>query len=318
MSIWLTVSFWLLGHWGCVTHRSYRTAKTQQQNKKKSFEKRSGSLLDAARRLLDAGRVYDAQKKLREIADDSASPVRNRARACWLILQTNKVRDPQAYWDLLERFPTTVAAEDALREAIRLERGSPKTLVWKLVAFYKKYPHTLSAELALLEAAHLASSIPALAWQDYALHLLAFLARYHPESPHRDAALYRAARLCHAQGRWADAIYFLKQLLQTKETSFWFGDYNSEWLDDAQLLLGDVYLAQDKKKKAIKAWSALPRRFPHSRLRDRAWVRLMRVHENLGNHTHACLAARTLLEQIPKSRFAPEAAVFLARCQQFP
>lgn len=301
-------------------HRTRQTPSPQktQNEKNLSREKRSGRQLDAARRLLDAGRVGEARVKLQAIVDDKTAPPRNRARAQWLILQASGVCDFHLYWQLLERFPATVAAEDALREAIRLSREPDTVWVRRLLAFYRQHPDALSAELALMEAARLADRAGTLAWRDYAVHLLTFLVRYHPDSPHRDAALYRAAEIRREQGRWSDAIRLLQQLLQTEETSMFFGDYNSEWLDDAQLLLGELYFSQGKKKDAIKAWSDLPRRFPHSRLRDRAWVRLMHLHEEMGNHLEACLIARTLLGRMPQSRFVPHAEVFLARCRQFP
>lgn len=236
----------------------------------------------------------------------------------WLILKADGVRDPEAYWRLLERFPSTVAAEDALREFIRLSHHSPSVQVRRLLAFYRRHPDTFAAELALMESAGLAERMGTKAWKRYAVHLLIFLVRHHPDSPYRDAALYRAAEICRTEGRIDEAISLLKQLLQMNESSFFFGDYNSEWLDDAQLLLGELYFSQGNRKAAIRTWSDLPRLFPHSRLRDRAWMRLMHLQAAMGRRTEACLSARTLLGKMPHSRFAPQARNFLAGCGPVP
>lgn len=292
--------------------------KNSPDTVKMSRERRSNRQLAAARRLLENGEE-SARGQLQAIVEDRGAPVRNRARAQWLLLETSPGgSNAEAYWRLLYRFPASVAAEDALRKALALSDAPDSAKVRRLLTFYRRHPAALAADLALLEAARLSLRVGTPPWRRYAVHLLLFLARNHPESPYRDEALYRAAEIQRKMGNIKQAIQILKQLLQYIEYSIGFGDYNSEWMDDAQFLLGELYLSAGNAKKAAQTWEDLPKRFPHSRLRDRAWVQLMRLYEAKRDRTSACLAARTLLGKMPHSRFADEARVFLARCVRVP
>ena len=270
--------------------------------------------LTSARLYLDSGRVDLALPVLDQLTADSKASDRTRARALWLTLTHTKVRDPERYWELLEKFPETVAAEDALWKVLDLSRSQPTVLLRRLLKFYTRKPSSFVADLVLFECARLAHGQPGTKWKNYAVHLLTFLARRHPDSPRRDEALYTAARWSRELGRTREAIAFLHQLLQTRESSLFFGDYNSQWLDDSQLLLGDLYLERAEPKSALKAWSDLPVKFPESRLRDRAWIRLMELHTAQNRPKQACATARELVKKMPRSRFAPQAKKLLAGC----
>ncbi len=282
--------------------------------KKTPRNRRADWQLTSARLFLDSQRVDLALPVLEKLATDPGAPARTRARALWLKLRHTKVTDPERYWEILEKYPDTVAAEDALWKLVSLSRGQPLPLVRRLMKFYGKNASSFVADLVLFECARLAHGRPSQEWRNYALHLLTFLARRHPDSPRRDEALYTAARWSREDGKTREAIGFLHQLLQTRESSLFFGDYNSQWLDDSQLLLGDLHLERNDPKAALKAWSDLPVKYPQSRLRDRAWLRLMDLHTAQKRPKQACAAARELMRKMPRSRYAPQAKKLLAGC----
>ncbi|PKN47703.1 MAG: hypothetical protein CVU59_01975 [Deltaproteobacteria bacterium HGW-Deltaproteobacteria-17] len=290
----------------------------KSQSRKVPRSRRADWQLTSARLYLDSNQVQKALPILDRLASDPKVPARTRARAMWLTLRHHRERDPERYWELVQKFPGTVAAEDALWKVVELSRGRPGELVRRLLAFYGKHRNSFIASLVLMEAAKLAHGIDNPEWKRYAVHLLSFLAGRHPDSPRWDEALYLAAGWSRELGKTKEAIAFLHQLMKTRESSLFFGDYNSQWLDDAQLLLGDLYLERKETKAAEKAWSDLPAKFPDSRLRDRAWLRLMELHTARGRPRPACAAARELVKKMPRSRFAPQAKKLLAGCTSNP
>jgi thioredoxin-like negative regulator of GroEL len=308
-----------------VVHPRYLTPQDRLQAARRFLEKsrskqaprgrRADWQLTSARLYLDSGQVERALPILANLADDLKAPARTRARALWLRRKHDPApQDPERYWELLEKFPDTVAAEDALWKYLHLSRARPAEQVHRLLSFYKTHRKSFVADLVLFESARQARRIDVPAWKDYAIHLLWFLARRHADSPRRDEALYRAAVWSRERNKTKEAIKFLRQLLETRESSLFFGDYNSQWLDDAQLLLGDLYLAGNEPKAALKAWSELPKMFPASRLRDRAWSRLMDLHTAQNRPKQACATARELMRKMPRSRYAPQAKKLLAGC----
>jgi len=291
---------------------------SRSRHQKTARSRRADLELTAARLYRDGGRTALALPILEKVVADPKAPVRTRARAQWLLLQYTDCRDPARFWELLEKYPDTVAAEDALWRTLELATEPPGDRIRRLVRFYGRHRARFVADLVLFEAARLAHRQPEAAWRSYAIHLLGFLAKRHPESPRRDEALITAARWSREQGKTKEAVGFLKKLLGTRESSLFFGDYNSQFLDDAQLLLGDLHLERGDPKAAIKAWLELEERFPKSRLRDRAYLRLMDTYTALGRPKQACAAARELVKKTPRSRFAPQAKNLLAGCPKRP
>lgn len=301
--------------------RSYlERSRRQPKDKKKQVSRfrRAEWELAAARLYRDADQTAKALPILSRLAADFKAPARTRARAQWLSLQYADCRDPERHWEILEAFPDTVAAEDALWRYLELSREPPRDRIRRLLALYGKHRRRFVADLALFEAARLAHRQPGVVWRKYAVHLLSFLARRHPDSPRFDEALITAARWSRESGNTKEAVRYLKILLETRETSLFFGDYNSQFLDDAQLLLGDLHVERGEPKVAIQVWNRLPERFPKSRLRDRAYLRLMDIHTTLGRPRLACAAARELVKRTPRSRFVPRAKNLLAGCPKRP
>src|SRR2546429_589135 len=70
----------------------------------------------------------------------------------------------------------------------------------------------------------------------------AALAAGYRRSSLRDDALWRAAHLLREHGDAAGALARLRLLLATRRRALITGSYNSEWLDDAQLLVGRIQL----------------------------------------------------------------------------
>ncbi len=295
-----------------------RKTLSRSRHQKTARSRRADLELTAARLYRDAGRTPLALPILSKVVADPKAPARTRARAAWLLLQYTDCRESGRYWELLEKYPDTVAAEDALWRYLELATEPPGDRIRRLVRFYGRHRTRTVADLVLFEAARQAHRQPGEAWRNYAVHLLDFLAKRHPDSPRRDEALITAARWSRELGRTKEAIGFVRRLLETRETSLFFGDYNSQYLDDAQLLLGDLHLERGETKAALSAWRALPQRFPKSRLRDRVQLRLMDTYTTLGQPKQACAAARELVKKTPRSRFAPRAKNLLAGCPKRP
>ncbi len=274
--------------------------------------------LRSARLFLDSGEREKAFPVLQKVAANDKAAPRTRARALWLYHSRSDSKDPENYWSIVERFPDTVAAEDALVRAMLLEKKPASLVIRRCLELYRKNRRSFLASLILLECAKLAWIQPGERWKKYAISLLDVLQKSHPDSPRRDEALWMAANYSREARDLPRAIRFLEQLLNTRESSYIFGEYNSQWLDDAQLMLGDLHMEQNQEKKAIRAWTDLERLFPHSRLRDRAQLRLLHLHRDRGNSTAACAAARKLLKDHPRSRFAGEARNQLANCKVAP
>src|SRR5205085_6411683 len=102
-------------------------------------------------------------------------------------------------------------------------------------------------------------------------------------------ARWNAARLSRALGDPKGAVDRLRGLLATREISIGAGSYFSIWLDDAQLLLGQI-LRDDLHDlpAAAAAFRKLPKDYPASVLKDDALYELAVTLEQAGDHAGAC------------------------------
>src|SRR5205807_392782 len=99
------------------------------------------------------------------------------------------------------------------------------------------------------------------------------LADRYPRSSLRDDALWRAAHLLREMGRPDDAIERLRRILRTRKDALVTGSYNMLYLDDAQLLLGEIEL-DDLHDAARAADALLHSRRARPRRRDQVVHRL--------------------------------------------
>lgn len=264
--------------------------------------------LEHADRIPQAIEAYLAipGKTQRDHATDATATV----RAAELFRRLGNARAATAaLWRVITEWPKEVAATDAVRTYLELERGrDPTSLVAALVALLPTVEGTAVHDnvqwaLADLEEHERNDLRAARAYLDA-------IYREHPDSGLRDDARWHAARLSRALGDTKGTIDRLRGLLATREVAFGAGSYFSIWLDDAQLELGKV-LRDDAKDYAgaIAAFEKLPRDYPASILRDDALFELAVTHERAGAHDEACITLAKLKAQYPDSKFVKRSEV---------
>jgi tetratricopeptide (TPR) repeat protein len=130
------------------------------------------------------------------------------------------------------------------------------------------------------------------------------LARVHPDSPLFDDALWLAAGIRRKQKRFADAILIYNKLLATREDAFGGASYLSEWMDDSQMAIAQIWLLDFRQPKRAQAeFRKVITGFDRSVLRDDAqfWIVLCEVER--GRLAQARRALRKLKLDYPDSRY---------------
>src|SRR5262249_53529644 len=180
-------------------------------------------------------------------------------------------------WQVVEQFPDEVPADDALQLAIRLERArNPFALQQKLAELYERDRKLDLADNLLFARAELAESVD----------LYDQLADLYPHSGLRHDSLWRAAAILRQRGDFRGAILRLQKILDTHKDALIAGSYNSLVLDDAQLLVGRIWLDDlHQPEPAANAFQNLADDFKDSTLRDDALYELARA--RLARHSPA-------------------------------
>jgi hypothetical protein len=263
---------------------------------------RRALLLEAAGRHHDA---HAAWMRVPEIAVEKRAIARALARAAALDAGplANPARAEELAWRTMREFPDEVPAEDALRIAVRLgvarDRGA---LERRLFDVYPKVAkHDLGDNVLFALAGSLATHDAVAAVDVYDR-----LAASDKRSSLRDDALFEAARLLRKLGRPTEAIERLRMLLATRRDALITGSYNSEHLDDAQLLVGEILLDDIGDTRAAKeAFRLLADDFKDSRLSDDALVWLakaeLRGAPDAGARARACDTLWELRMRFPDS-----------------
>src|SRR6202012_2633848 len=117
------------------------------------------------------------------------------------------------------------------------------------------------------------------------------LANDWPHSSLRDDALWRAANLARTGGDFQGALRRLRLMLSTRKDAIITGSYNYLQLDDAQLLVGRIYLDDlHDPARAAEAFELLADDYPASTLRDDALYDLARARREAHDVPAACRA----------------------------
>jgi len=126
------------------------------------------------------------------------------------------------------------------------------------------------------------------------------LADAYPHSSLRDDGLWRAAELLRTSGDFEGALKRLRRILSSRKDAIITGSYNYLQLDDAQLLVGRIYLDDlHDAARAADAFALLADDYPESVLRDDALYDLARARRAQGNVAAACKALARLCKQFP-------------------
>lgn len=136
-----------------------------------------------------------------------------------------------------------------------------------------------------------------------ALELIERLAELYPRprSSVWDDALWRAGNIALEHGEVQRALGYLRELVEWREDSIPTGTYYTDWTDNAQLLIGRIYLEHlNDPERAAEAFELLST-FPDSRLADDGLWWASRAYQQQGERERACEALRRLLTDFPYS-----------------
>lgn len=260
-----------------------------------------GEVLERGNRKNEAIAVYLA------VPGKTADPVTASTatyRAGELLLEAGKTVDAwTALWKVVTDWPDEPVAADALRSLLddgrhrdaRALADQISKLITPLVE--TQIADNLVFALADLDEHELANPQAARAFYDR-------IPADYPKSGLRDDARWKAANLSRELHDPQGAVVRLRALLATREVSFGAGSYFSIWLDDAQLLLGQI-LRDDLHDLpgAAAAFRKLPKDYPASILRDDALYELAVTLAAAGDHAGACTAMADLKKLEPDSKY---------------
>ena len=269
-----------------------------------------GEVLERAGRVPAAIETYLAIPA--HLADDPQTASTAVYRAGQLQLKTDQATAAwTSLWRVVTDWPDEPIAADALRAILDDgRRRDPRALADQLATLLTALAETQIADnlvwsLADLDAHELANPAAARTLYDR-------IPTDYPESGLRDDARWLGANLSRQLGDPKGAVTRLRGLLATREVAFGAGSYFSIWLDDAQLLLGQI-LRDDLHDLpgAAAAFRRLPVDYPASILRDDALYELAVTLDEAGDHPGACAAVATLAKLEPDSKYMARAR---ARC----
>lgn len=267
----------------------------------------SEALLGEAEVLDHAGRTPAAIEAYLAIASKTADPTPAAIglyRGGELLLRAGQVAPAwAALWRVVTDYPDEPTAGDALRRLLRDGRHrDPRALADEIARVLTQHAETQLADNLLWSLADL---------EEHELgDLAAARALYDripidtPASGMRDDARWHAARISRLMGDPEAAVTRLRGLLATREVAWFTGSYFSVWLDDAQLLLGQ--LLRDELHDlpgAIAAFRQLPRDYPASILRDDALYELAVTQDRAGDHPAACATLAQLGRDFADSKY---------------
>lgn len=289
---------------------AYRSA--QQQCKKLRPARRATQACSDA--LLGEGEVLERHDRKPEAigvylavpnkTDDPMTASTATYRAGELLLQGGKTVDAwTALWKVVTDYPDEPVAADALQSLVDDGRGrDARGLADQIAKLITPLAETQVADnlvwsLADLQEHELANAQAARSLYDR-------IPADYPTSGLRDDARWKAANLSRELHDPQGAVDRLRALLATREVSFGAGSYFSIWLDDAQLLLGQILRDElHDLPGAAAAFRKLPKDYPASILKDDALYELGVTLAAAGDNAGACAAIADLKKLEPDSKF---------------
>jgi TolA-binding protein len=273
-----------------------------------------GETLDRAGRPRDAIEVYLAiPAQAASIADDATAALATYRAGTLLLRAGDAVKAWTALWRVVTEWPEEPVAADALQTLVEDGRKrDARALADQLAKLLTPLAETKVADDLVWWLGDLNEH--ELGRPDTARALYDRIVVDFPASGLCDDARWRAANLSRALGDPRGAALRLHALLATREVAFGAGSYFSIWLDDSQLLLGQI-LRDDLHDVpgAIAAFRRLPKDYPASILRDDALYELAVTYARAGDHASACTAVRDLIKLEPDSKYVPRTHDFGCR-----
>jgi hypothetical protein len=291
-----------------------RTGRRRAHDDCATAAEREAEMLERLERWPEAYRAWLAVPRLsspqkittgRELADRKQARALGRAAELAHYRLHDEDAALQLAWKVVEEFPQEVPADDALKLAIELERKrNPLALQQKLATLWEHDKGFDLGDNLLFARAQLADSV----------ELYDQLAQTYPHSGLRDDSLWRAAELLRQKGDARGAISRLQNIVDTQKDALITGSYNSLLLDDAELLIGRIWLDDlQQPEPAALAFQNLADDFKDSVLRDDALYELARA--RIARHTpptdgdkkDSCAALQRLFREYPNGNMVRRA-----------
>ncbi len=271
---------------------------------------REGQVLERLGRIEEAKAAF---LRTRELTVDGRLAGRALVRAALLCAEQLKQKDQALALCrlVIGRWPDEVPAEDALRLLCQVQGDDPGLPAELDRIASDLRDHEVSG-FALLYRAERAERD---GQSQVAVDRYDELWRRFPRGPLRDDAAYKAALLLRKLLRPEQAAEHLVRLEKTFRSSLVVGHYKTLLLDDAALLLGQIYLSDlHRFDQAIQALKGLLKRQPNSLLCDDALYLMAQA--ALGRHAlplpgdraEACGYLRQLRERYPDGNMVRRAA----------
>jgi TolA-binding protein len=283
----------------------------------------SRALVGEAELLEDAGRTKEAIAAWAAIPEksngDPPPSAQGLYRAGMLTLQEGDAKVAWTYlWKTVTDFPDEAFAGDAVRALLRDGRTRDARALYEVMKQTEvALEDTQVADNLLWSMADLAEH--ELNDPQLARSLYDRIDEEHADSGLRDDAYWYAANLSRSMHDPKGAVTRLRALLATREVARLVGSYFSVWLDDGQLLLGQI-LRDDLRDYdgAIAAFRQLPKDYPASILQDDASYELAVTLAQKGDWQGSCAELARLAKTWPDSKYELELAPALATAQHCP
>jgi tetratricopeptide (TPR) repeat protein len=295
---------------------AYRAAQTKCRELKPARRAKAAcgeALLGEAETLDHAGRPETIDTYLAipaKAPDDTATASIALFRAGELLLRAGKTAAAwTALWRVVTEYPDEGSAADALRTLLTDGRGrDARALAEQLQQLVTSLATTDIADNLIWSLADLTEH--ELANVEGARALYDRIPLDYPKSGLRDDARWHGARISREMNDPQGAVTRLQGLLATREVALGAGSYFSIWLDDAQLLLGQV-LRDDLNDPpaAMAAFEKLPSDYPASILRDDALYELAITQDKANDHAGACATMQKLAKLSPESKYLKRGGV---------
>lgn len=257
----------------------------------------------------DQGDVDGALESYRAIwEDERADEYGSRAmRASLRIYRSrgDKQRARELNLAIVDKYPEAIAAEHALRDIRKWYRqeGRAAEMAEYLLETSKTHKGTEIEDFALMMRGEVFEedlSMDAEAIQAYEKVItLAYQGKL------ADDAIWRIAQIHIRNKRWPDALEYLDRLVAEHHAKSWFiGDYNSEFADEARLESGRIYLEElEDYDAAIEQFEKFINEFPNSRLKDDAAWEVVKAIKLKGNDSDHRDAMERFIADYPESRY---------------
>ncbi|MEC9441138.1 MAG: tetratricopeptide repeat protein [Myxococcota bacterium] len=255
------------------------------------------------------GEVDAALESYTEIYEDErADEYGSRAlRASILIYRErgDQARARELTLATVDKYPESIAAEHALRDIRKWHReeGRAAEMVEYLLATSSAHKGTEIEDFALMMRGEVFEED--LSQDEDAIGAYEKVIELAYQGKLADDAIWRIAQIHIRNKRWDKALEYLDRLVAEHHEKSWFiGDYNSEFADEARLESGRIYLEElEDYDAAIVQFEKFIKEFPNSRLKDDAAWEVVKAIELKGDASATREAMEDFIKDYPESRY---------------